>query len=62
MKFKIERDETPKEVDTIVIFIDDNRYRLTGTEEGTLKVVKYSDGLIENISIIPKNNNSIEIL
>lgn len=65
MKFTTKRDEQPQEVDRVVIYIGDNRYRLTESVDGKLTVNKYCDGELakdsEVVKIYPRTGNEIEL-
>lgn len=61
MKFKIERDETPKEISRITIYIGEHRYRLTETNQGRLLITKTSDGDSDSINVHPCVGNQIEL-
>ena len=60
MKYKIKRDDEPKKVEYITIYIGLERYRLT-EKNGNLAVNKMSDGDTDDIFISPKCSNQIEI-
>jgi len=53
-------DPTTK-VNKIIIYIGENRYRLTESENGKLNITKISDGVSDNINIQPVLSNVIEI-
>jgi hypothetical protein len=53
-------DETIQ-TDKIIIYIGEDRYRLTESVDGKLNINKISDGLSDNININPRYANEIEI-
>ena len=61
MKYKIERDEEPKEVNYITVFIGLDRYRLHETIDGRLQINKWSDGDSDYLRIHPRTGNEIEL-
>ena len=61
MKYSTTRDEQPEEVKYLKIFIGLDRYRLTETNQGRLKINKTSDGDSDSINIHPCVGNEIEI-
>ena len=65
MKLTTKRDEQPKEVDRVVIYIGDVRYRLSESVDGKLTVNKYNEGELEKdsevLKIFPRTGNEIEI-
>lgn len=61
MKFTINRDDDPKEVKRIKIFIGEERFTLTESVDGKLNVHKISDGYSDAIQIFPRVTNEIEL-
>lgn len=61
MNYKIERDDEPKKVDTIIVYIGLERYRLTESDGDKLVINKMSEGDTDDILISPKCSNQIEI-
>lgn len=61
MEYKIERNEEPKKVDKIDVFIGDCKYRLTETVDGKLEVHKTTEGLQEEMLVFPIVTNVINI-
>ena len=61
MKYKIDRDDNPKEVTKITVYIGLDRYRITESNEGKLNINKMSDSDSDNIQIHPYCSNEIEL-
>ena len=61
MKFKLNRDDEPKEIRKITIYIRDERYRLTESVDKKLNINKMSDGDSDDINVHPKCGNEIEL-
>ncbi|MDH4127134.1 MAG: hypothetical protein OEV44_00160 [Spirochaetota bacterium] len=53
--------DTAIEANKIIVYIGENRYRLTESIDGKLTVNKMSDGLNDNINIHPRYANEIEV-
>jgi len=62
MKYKINKDDEPTEVKTVMIYIGLDRYRLTQSNNDKLQINKMSDGIEENIIVFPRMANVIEII
>lgn len=60
MTYSTHRDDTPKEIDHLRVFIGLDRYRLTEVN-GCLNITKMSDGETDAISIRPVVSNEIRI-
>jgi hypothetical protein len=61
MKIKTKRNGELTETDYIVIFIGDERFRLTESVDGKLTINKISDGLSDTINVNPRYANEIDI-
>lgn len=60
MKIRVERDEEPKEVKQVVIYIGDERY-ICKASFGDLEITKISDGDSDLINIQPISTNQINL-
>lgn len=60
MKIKINRDESPKEIKRVVIYIGEDRY-ICMESHGRLEITKMSDGDSDLINIQPRTGNQIDI-
>ena len=61
MKYKIKRDEEPKEVDQVLIGIGLHIFRITETLGCQLTINKMSDEDSNDITIYPETSNQIRI-
>ena len=61
MKYKIERDDEPKELSRITIYIGLERYRLTESNDDKLTINKMSDGDGDNMQVHPRYANEIDV-
>ena len=53
--------DTTVKTDKVIIYIGEDRYRLTESVDGKLTVNKMSDGLSDNINVHPRYANEIEV-
>lgn len=63
MKYAHSLQEEPKPADTLIVFIGEHRFRLTETEDGKLKAVKFSDAADDKYPLVvcPSTSNTIII-
>lgn len=61
MEIIINRDEELTKVNNIIVYIGDERFRLTESVDGRLNIIKYSDGDSDLIKIHPRMGNEIEL-
>lgn len=53
--------DTAVKADKIIVYIGEDRYRLTESVDGKLTVNKMSDGLSDDINIHPRYANEIDV-
>ena len=62
MKIRTKRQEKEKEVvGMLVVYIGDDRYRISETIDGRLCINKTSDGETDLIRIHPRSGNEVEL-
>lgn len=61
MDIKINRNDKPEKIDSLKIYIGENRFYLKETIDGKLEIMKISESSNENITINPKVGNVIDI-
>lgn len=54
-------EDNAEEVQRIVVFIGDNRYRITESVDGKMTINKMSDGISDNINVHPRCANEIDV-
>ena len=54
-------EDNAKEIQRIVLFIGENRYRITESVDGKMTINKMSDGISDNINVHPRYANEIDI-
>lgn len=61
MDYRTNRLEDVKPINNLEVWIGDIRYTISESVSGNLRIRKYSENREEEISIIPKTTNVIEI-
>lgn len=60
MKITTERNETPHDVNKLIIYIGDDRYHCKESY-GNLEITKISDSNSELINVTPRSGNQIDL-
>lgn len=54
-------EDTAEEVKRIVVFIGEDKYRITESIDGKMTINKISDGISDSINVHPRYANEIDI-
>ena len=54
-------EDNAEEVQRIVVFIGEDRYRITESVDGKMTINKMSDGISDNINVHPRYANEIDV-